>query len=161
MEATTLELHEPGMAHVKFYTRLKQMLTQAQLDIEKDHDQINDIAGKEVKSISEAKDDTEKELQGFATGFGFIINASHSVDAAQFLSTFEKMVLMPLEGQARPICRVSDSVIMTRPLWDKLHPDDAFAMATRWCAFFAMPSTEGAPTISEQQPESVVPLTVA
>ena len=70
---------------------------------------------------------------------------------ADFIGTFEKMILKPAR---KPIAKVNGEVVMTSTLWNNLNPEDAYNMALRWCAFFAMPSQEGTKITSEQPQES-------
>ena len=154
-ETTSITLYEPGMEHLKFYPKLKQMLTRCSIEFQTKKETIEQMAGDVVKPLHEDTETIENDSEGLAEALAVMLNASESVDMVDFLQTFKKMVLMPLEGNARPICKVDDNCNMTEMIWSKLRPNDVEKMAVRWCAFFAMPSQEGEPTTSGPQLESV------
>jgi hypothetical protein len=150
-ETNLIVLNEPSMEHIKFYLRLKQMLTRSQMELAKQAGQLQDTIGEVVKPLQDQVDKIESETDQAFEMFSVCLQASESVDIGQFIGTFENMALTPAK---KAICRVDGQVNMTSALWDNLQPEDAFNMAVRWCAFFAMPSLEGVNKESEKQPES-------
>ena len=50
-EATEVVLQEPGMEHIKFYLRLRSMLTKSQLELAGKAGQLQEAIGEEVKPI--------------------------------------------------------------------------------------------------------------
>lgn len=153
-QADHVILREPGMDHVKHYLRLKQMLMRAQMELAKQAGEINqlrDSIGEEVKPLSDDVEAIEGQADDMAEAIGLALQAAESVDIAEFILTFEAMATMKAR---KPIALVDGHQAMTQSLWSNLKPDDAFAMAVRWCAFFGMPSAEGVKTISGRPSES-------
>lgn len=147
-------LREPGMEHIKFYLRLKQMITRSQMELAKQAGEIEKMQnaiGEVVKPLQDEVERIESEADEVHEIFSLSLQASETVDIGQFIGTFEKMVSA---RSARAVVRVDGRVDMTAPLWNALKPEDAFNMAVRWCAFFGTPSQEGQKTISDQQSES-------
>jgi len=147
-------LKEPGMEHIKFYLRLKQMITRSQMELATQAGELvkmQEAIGEVVKPISEDVDKIEDDAQEVYDVFLLGLEASEKVDMGTFIGTFEKMVTARAK---KTICMVDNKVAMTGALWGNLHPDDALEMAVRWCAFFGTPSQEGQRTTSDQQSES-------
>lgn len=153
--ANTITLKEPGMEHIKFYSRLKQMITRSQMELAKHANEIQkmqDSIGTVVKPITEEAKQLEDDFEDVYHGFTLALEAAETVDMGVFMSTFAKMVCAP--GARKAICMVDGKVVMTSALWGNLYPDDALEMAVRWCAFFGTPSREGMKTTSVPQSES-------
>jgi len=150
-EANHVILREPGMEHIKFYLRLKQMLTRAQLDLAEKAGAMEEQVGEVVKPFHEEADDIESQSDDVYNMYSVCIQGSESVDIYQFVNTFKKMCCTIAR---KGVCMVDGRLSIADSLWANLTPDDAFEMALRWCSFFAMPSIEGEKTISEPQPES-------
>lgn len=151
--AKFIVLKEPTMDHVKHYLKLKQMIMCAQMDLAKQASEINklrDAMGTEVKPFSEDVQALESEADDMTEAISLSLQAAPNVDIGLFIETFEAMACMKAR---RAICVIDDVVPMTSALWDNLNPNDAFDMAVRWCAFFAMPSQGGEKTTSGQQLE--------
>jgi len=151
--ANHVVLKEPTMDHVKFYSKLKQMVVKAQLELAKNSGELkkmSDGIGEVVKPLDETAKTIEEEFEDTAAGLKFSLETSDKVDLSVFMETFKGMVLAP--GAKKTICSVEGKVVMTDALWNKLKPDDAIEIAVRWCAFFAMPSDGGEKTTLE--PES-------
>jgi len=149
-----LVLREPGMEHVKFYLRLKQMLTRSQLEIAKqasEFNQIKDAVGDVVKPLEDSVEDLESQVEDTHEMFSLALQASETVDIGQFIGTFEKMVCTKAK---KSVVLVDDRVPLTSALWNSLHPEDAFNVAIRWCSFFGTPSPGGQKTISARPSES-------
>lgn len=152
--ATMVELREPGMEHVKFYMRLRQMSTQAQMGLAKHSDMIDkavEAVGEIVKPLHEEDlGEIEKKAKGDQDIITMSLLAS-DVDISAFMTAFEKLACSHVKRSA---CMVGGKTPMTKALWGNLHPDDAFDMAVRWLSFFDTPSEEGQKTTSGQQPDS-------
>jgi len=148
-------LQEPGMEHIKFYLRLKQMITRSQMELAKQAGEINKIQesiGDVVKPITEEVESLESGIEETHELFSLSLQASESVDIGQFIGTFEKMVCV--RGAKKSVVMIDGKQAMTAALWGNLKPEDAFNMAVRWCAFFGTPSQEGRKTTSDRPLES-------
>lgn len=147
-------LREPGMDHVKHYLKLKGLIMRSQMDLAKQAGEINklrDAIGEEVKPIVDNSADIEAKADDMTEAVTLALQASESVDIGEFIETFEQMACMKAR---KPIALVNGHQAMTQALWANLKPDDAFAMAVRWCSFFGMPSGEGGKTSSGPLSES-------
>lgn len=143
-------LREPGMDHTKFYMRIKQMFMQVFTEIgEKRKDKDQDISGEEVKAIEE---DHEQNSEEFASVLEMLLLTSDKVDAAEFMDVFRAMACA---RSAKPIVMLDGEQAMTDSIWSTMHPDDGYAMAIRWAAFFAMPSVDGLKTSSSKPSTSL------
>ena len=151
-------LQEPGMEHIKFYLRLKQMLTRAQMELATKAGQIQDDIGEVVKPFKDDVDKIEADSEEVFNMYKICIEASNTVDIAQFHSTFQKMACVTAR---KGVVMIDGKRSMTDALWNLLTPDDAFDMALRWCSFFAMPSIEGEKKESVPQLKSVTQRTEA
>ena len=139
------------MEHIKFYLRLRQMLTRAQMELAKTAGSLQSDVGEVIKPIQDDVDKIEADTDEVFNMYKICIEASETVDIAQFHSTFKNMVCVTAR---KGVCMVDGKRSMTEALWNQLTPDNAFDMALRWCSFFAMPSLGGEKTTSEQRPES-------
>jgi hypothetical protein len=149
-EATFVKLQEPGMEHIKHYSKLKQMMTRAQMELARKASDLQDIqsnVGEIVESFDKQAEQIESEFDQNYQGIKLMIESAESVDFSEFVGTFEKMVCVSTPRKA--ICLVDGKITMNDVLWKNLRPDDAIEMALRWCAFFGMPSQEGEKTSSE------------
>ena len=155
-EANFVILKEPGMEHIKFYLRLKQMLTKAQMELATKAGKIEESMGEIVKPFTEEIDKIESQSDEIYAMYSISIQASDTVDSWQFQKTFQDMVCTIAKNG---ICMVDGKLSITKEIYNNLSPDDAEEMALRWCSFFAMPSLEGKKTESGQQPESPTQLT--
>jgi len=149
--ASHVVLQEPGMDHVKFYLRLKSMLTRSQIEFAKHAGEIQESIGEVVKPLAEEVDRLESETDATHEMVSIALQASDTVDIGQFIGTFEKMVCV---RSGKAIVMVDDKQVMTRVMWNNLKPDDAFNMSVRWCTFFGMPSQGGEKNILDQPLES-------
>jgi len=152
-ETLMVTLFEPSMEHIKFYLKLKQLLTISQMDLAKASGMFDTIreGGQEVKPFQDDTENIELGVDETFQAFKASLEASVSVEMADFIGTFTKMILIP---SRKPLARVDGKVPMTSTLWNNLSPDDAYNMAVRWCSFFAMPSQEGMKTTLDQQSDS-------
>lgn len=157
-EADHVILKEPGMEHISFYLRLRQMLTRAQMELAGKAQQLQDEVGEVVKPIQDDVDRLEAETDEVFNMYKICIEASETVDSSQFHSTFKKMVCVVAK---KGICMIDGKRSMTEAIWNQLTPDNAFDMALRWCSFFAMPSIGGEKTTSVLPSESVTQRTEA
>lgn len=151
--AESITLKEPGMDHIKFYLKLKQMITRSQMELAKQAGEINkmrDSIGEIVKPLDEDIERMENETDDIHEAISLALQASETVDIGKFIETFEKMACM--KGRTS-ICMVDDQQSMTAAIWSNLKPDDAFNMAVRWCSFFGMPSDGGEKTMSDRPSE--------
>jgi hypothetical protein len=154
-EAVSITLQEPGMEHIKFYSKLKQMLTRAQMEWMKDIDTIRDMqatAGEIVESFDKTAATIEEDSEQNYQGIKVMLEGSETVDFPQFISTFAKMACVINPRKA--VCMIDGRRAMNETLWNDLCPDDAIEMALRWVSFFVMPSEGGAKNTSEQPQES-------
>lgn len=161
VETTNIVLKEPGMDHVQHYLKLKQLIMQSQMGLAKYADKINEVRdsiGDVVKPLTENVDQLEEDTKSFEKMISFSLQTAENIDIAQFISIFKTMATM--KGRTS-ICMIDGRRTMTGPIWDTLKPDDAFDMAIRWCAFFAMPSIGGDRISSGQPSDSVSDRTVA
>jgi len=161
-DSTFVELREPGMEHVKEYTKLKQMIGRAQMEIAKnskhlrdaiDEDDLQVVAGEAVKAFKDEAQTIEDEAAGIEEVLHMALLSAETVDASEFLSIFQKMACKTLR---RSVCVVDGIQVMTPGLWSEMHPDDAFNMAVKWCSFFGMPLEGAGKNTQEQQPESAL-----
>lgn len=142
---TSFVLREPGMDHYKHYMRIKQMFMQVFMEIgDKRKDGTADISGEEVKAIEE---DHEQNSEEFAEMLETLLLTSEKVDASDFLDCFRSMACM---RSTKPVVMLDGEQSMTDAIWSGMHPDDAYKMAIRWAAFFAMPSADGQKTSSSK-----------
>ena len=152
--ASIIVLQEPAIEHIKYYSRLKQMIIRSQMELAKSADEINKMresVGEVVVDFADKSDKYEQSIEDMHGAIEMCIMAAETVDAAVFLSTFEKMACSHVK---KSIAMIDGKTVMTSALWDRLHPDDVMGMAFRWCSFFAMPSAEGTKTTSGQPSES-------
>jgi hypothetical protein len=161
-EATHVILQEPGMEHIKFYSKLKQMLTRAQLELVKglDPESIREAqdkakAGENVESFDKEAQKIEDDSEQHYEFIKVLVAGSAVVDFTQFVSTFAKMACVI--NPRKSVCMIDGRLAMNDTLWNNLHPDDAIEMALRWASFFVMPSEEGGQTTSEQPSTSQQP----
>jgi hypothetical protein len=157
-DADHIVLKEPGMEHLKFYLRLKQMLMRAQLELAEKAGKIQDSVGEIVKPFQDQVDEIESQSEEVYQMYSVCIQGAESVDIGNFIGTFEKMVCTVAR---KGVCMVDGRLSMVSSIWNNLTPDDAFEMALRWCAFFGTPSIEGEKNTSEPQPESPTERTAA
>lgn len=158
---TLIVLREPGMDHVKYYLKLKQMLMRAQMELAKQAGEINklrDSIGEEIKPLSDDVEAIEAGADDMTGAISMALQAAESVDIGEFIETFEHMATMKAR---KPIVLVDGHQAMTQSLWALLKPDDAFNMAVRWCSFFGTPSEGGDKITSDPQSDSVTGRTVA
>lgn len=151
--AEVIELREPGMEHIKYYLKLKQMVTRCQMELAKqagEFDKIQESIGEVVKTVPEEAKKLEDDAAMIEEGLSLALLTSESVDIAAFISTFKNMACLPAKKR---LCMLNDEVAMTKAIWEIMKPDDAFNMAVKWCSFFAMPSVEGEPITSGQPSE--------
>lgn len=144
-------LKEPGMDHIKYYLKLKQMIMQAQFGMMKAAGDLNTIReqiGEEVKPFTEDVTALEAQTPEIEEGITLCMEASEKADLPGFVATFEAMAC--LKGRTS-VCMIDGKQAMTAALWATLKPDDALKIAVRWCAFFVMPSAGGV-KISSGQP---------
>lgn len=147
-------LKEPVMGHIKFYSKLKQMVTRVQMELAEQYSKLNKMRediGDVVKPMNDTADRIEDEADDTFQALSLGMQSSEKVDLSVFIEIFRKMILSPAK---KSICLVNGDVVMTDALWDKLEPDCALDMAVRWCAFFAMPSEGGRKTSYDQPSES-------
>lgn len=152
--AESVTLKEPGMDHIKFYLKLKQMITRSQMELAKQAGEINkmkDSIGEIVKPLDQDTERIESETEDMHEAISLALQASETVDIGKFIETFEKMAC--LKGRSS-VCMVDGKQSMTAAIWANLKPDDAFNMAVRWCSFFGMPSEGGEKTLSDRPSES-------
>jgi hypothetical protein len=165
-EAVLIKLQEPGMEHIKFYSKLKQMLTRAQMECIKNLDpeslleaQEQAKAGENVESFDKQAKTIEDDSEQHYMTIRVMVEGSAVVDFTQFISTFAKMACVINPRKA--VCMIDGRRAMNDTLWNDLCPDDAIEIALRWCSFFVMPSEGGAKTTSEEPSTSASPLTEA
>ena len=142
--ATHVVLKEPGMDHIKFYYRLKQMIIQSQVEVQSKQSDIiqeareaNQVVGEVVKPFHESVEDMEQKAINMVPAVELGLQVATCIDLGEFIDTFRKMATMKAR---KSICVVDGKQQMTESLWQMLHPDDGFKMACWWCSFFAMPS---------------------
>ena len=93
-EADHVVLKEPGMEHLKFYLRLKQMLMRAQLELAGKASQLEEVAGEVSKPFKDQVDEIESQTEDVYQMYSVCIQRAESVDIGQFIGTFEKMVCL-------------------------------------------------------------------
>lgn len=158
LDAEFIELREPSMEHVTESVKLKQIVSRVQMDLLAKRDKFLEIAdgvpevGEIVKDFSENADSMEDEADDEAAFLEMTLLSSETVDASEFLAIFQKMACKTLQ---RSVCVIDGKEKMTPGLWAKLHPDDAFGMAIKWCAFFVTALDGAAKNTSKPQSESV------
>lgn len=144
-ETNSFVLREPGMDHTKYYMRIKQMFMQVFMEAgEKHKNKDVDISGEEVKAIEE---DHEQNSEEFAEVLQMLLLTSEKVDASEFMDVFRAMACA---RSSKPIVMLDGEQAMTDSIWSTMHPDDGYAMAIRWAAFFATPSAGGPKTSSSK-----------
>lgn len=151
--ATMVELREPGMEHVKYYLRLRQMVMQAQMGMAK-HANVVEQAVEAVGDIVKPLHTDMEEIEAQAKAAGDFTEMSllaSEVDISSFITTFQKLACSHVKQSA---CMVDGKTPMTKAIWDNLYPNDAFDMAVRWITFFDTPSEGGQKTTSGQPSES-------
>jgi hypothetical protein len=151
-DATFVKLQEPGMEHIKFYDRLDQMISKAQMDWVEKAGGRQEAVGEIVKPFKDQAEEIEENADDAYTVLEMMLKDSDRIELSQFNSTFAKMacVLNPQKS----ICLIDGRLAMNDVLWRNLHPNDAKAMALRWASFFVMPLEEGGQTSSEMQSTS-------
>jgi hypothetical protein len=140
LEAEFCELFEPGMEHVKYYLKLKQMIVRAQLEASKtirslgySGDEELGTAGEELKPLHEDVDEIEKQAAEGEAALAIVLQMSESVDICTFVRAFSKLCFAKSK---KNICMVDGNEKMTEALFDRMHPEEAFNLAVRWCNFF-------------------------
>jgi hypothetical protein len=147
-EATHVVLQEPGMEHIKFYDRIDQMITKAQMDYMQKLGERQSMVGEAVKPFQEQAKEIESQADDTYKALEIMLKDSDRVELSQFNSTFAKMACVI--NPSKSICLIDGRLAMNSTLWENLHPKDAKEMALRWASFFAMPLEEGGQTTSEQ-----------
>jgi len=151
-ETTLFVLREPGMDQFKHYMRIKQMLMQVLREIgekRKGGDlEPEDISGEEVEAIELDHEESAEELAG---ALEMMLLASEKIGVSDFVETFRAMACMRAN---KPVVMLDGDQAMTDAIWMAMHPDDAYKMAIRWAAFFAMPSVDGLKTSSNKPSDS-------
>ena len=145
VEATFLELIEPGATHTTEYLRLEQMISGLLFStIDKfgtssdDENTVYQAPVPETKLLHEKSEiEHEKEAQDLVNMLPALFGTNQSVSLADFVKIFGKMAVNSVE---KSICRADGKVPLTRALWDKLSPVDAKGVAIAYCSFFVMPS---------------------
>ncbi len=164
VEARVILLREPGMEHSSGYYKLTEFVSQSQIksaaiakDLKLNSDtDINDI-GEQSASLHNQVDELENENAAMEEMISVALKLS-GIDIAQFVKTFQKIAVKV--GAAKPIALVDgdQTVPLTNNLWNKLHVDDAFEMAVRWCSFFVTAVDIVPKNKSEAPPESLTPV---
>jgi hypothetical protein len=136
---TSFVLREPGMEHCKHAMRIKQMVMQIFREITAGSNKSDDpdISGEEVKPI---EDNHEQNSEEAAKAFEAMFMMSEKVEVSDFLECFRAMACMRAD---KPIVMLDGEQTMTDSIWRSLSLNDGYKMATRWAAFFAMPSADG------------------
>ena len=149
-ETNLFVLREPGMDHFKHYMRIKQMFMHVFREVSekrKDGDEPEDISGEEVQPIEDGHEQSSEEI---AEAMEMLLLTSEKVGVPDFVEAFRAMACMRAN---KPVVMLDGEQAMTDAIWMTMHPDDAYKMAVRWAAFFAMPS-EGGPKTSSNKPSS-------
>lgn len=141
-EAEFILLREPGMEHQDGYTKLSQYVSRAQISSAKIVQDMNleeatqpEEVGEELKKFHEQAEEMESESEEIEEALTLSLRLS-DIDNAEFLKTFEKICLK--KGAKRPLALVDglQTVPLNKALWDRLHPEEAFCIAIKWCVFF-------------------------
>lgn len=142
VEAEFILLREPGMEHQDGYTKLSQYASQAQIQSAKMVQDMNlgemeqpEEIGEEAQKFHEKAEEMESESEEIESALSLSLRLSN-IDNAEFLKTFEKICLK--KGAKRPLALVDglQTVPLNKVLWDRLHPEEAFLIAIKWCVFF-------------------------
>lgn len=149
-ETNLFVLREPGMDHFKHYMRIKQMFMQVFQEIgeKRKSTEPDDISGEEVAAIEE---DHEQNSEEFAGVLEMLLLTSEKIGVPDFVEAFRAMACMRAN---KPVVMLDGEQAMTDAIWMSMHPDDAYKMAIRWAAFFAMPSVDGLKTSSSKPSNS-------
>lgn len=141
-EAEFILLREPGMEHQDGYTKLSQYVTKAQISSAKIVQDMNlgesgptEEVGEEPKKFHEQVDEMESESEEIEDAMALSLRLS-DINNAEFLKTFEKICIK--KGAKKPLALVDglQTVPLNKVLWDRLHPEEAFRIAIKWCVFF-------------------------
>lgn len=141
-DAEFILLREPGMEHQDGYTKLSQYVSKAQIfsakmvqDMNLSESEPSEEIGEEPKKFHEQADEMESESEEIEDALSLSLRLS-DIDNAEFLKTFEKICLK--KGAKRPLALVDglQTVPLNKVLWDRLHPEEAFRIAVKWCVFF-------------------------
>lgn len=151
------ELLEPGYEHAKYYLKLKQMVVKAELEVAQMATSMGfaseeDMAGERVKPFHEQTEEFENQSEEMEALLLVALQMSEKVDVSEFVATFAEMCT---SGKRKSLCLVGGQEKITDFLFAQMHPEDAFAMAVKWCSFFVTALAAPAPSGSRQQPKSV------
>ena len=145
-QAEYVLLREPSFEHQDEYFQLQKYVTQAQMSMALisqkmgvlDTSDEPDISGQEVQPFHEQVEEIEASLQDAETSISMSIKMSDNVNTSEFVRTFQKIATK--KSSRKPIALVDGNlaVSLNKTLWERLHLDDMFGMAVRWCAFFVI-----------------------
>lgn len=154
IQGHVLALYEPAMEHSKGYRRISQMLTRCAMEMAILRDKLGagekqtEAGGRVLPALHEAE--AEHEAQAVIDEELIRVTLEAAERSDEFVEVFGDMVC----AQSRkPLCMVDGQERMTRAIWDRLHPEDAFNTAIRWASFFATPSLSQR-NASGRRPES-------
>ena len=149
-EAEFIILREPAMEHYNGYFRLSQFITKSQMASaqfaqqmgfekfelqEMMDEQKESIVGEQVKPLHEQVDEIEETAEDVEEAMIWSLKMS-DIDIVDFIDTFRKMVTKTNAKKHLAFVDGNQTVPLGKVLWDRMHPDEAFYMAVRWCAFF-------------------------
>ena len=116
-------------------------------------DDIQDIdVGKESVPFHDEVEGMERATKEMEDTLGISIKMS-DVDIVDFVKTFQKIVTKANAKKSIALVNGDPTVPLNKVLWDRLHPDEAFSMAVRWCAFFVTAVDTQSKTKSDQPSE--------
>jgi len=159
-EANHILLREPGMEHQRGYYKLTQYITKSQMQAAKmfqemggvDSEDLLNNVGEEQTTLIDQADGLENESEETEGMISMSIKMS-DIDIIDFMTTFEKMVTKI--GAKRPLAIVDSNPTnpLTKVLYEKLHPDEAFGLAVKFCSFFVTAVDIQPKTKSDQELE--------
>ena len=134
-DVTLLEMHEPSRAHVQKSSKLKQMVTQALLEMS---EKSAEFSGYEAKPLhDETEDDHTKESEGLFEAMKACLLLSKNVDLGDFVETF---IAMATKNSKKELILCDGKVPISDIHFDQMSAEEINNLAFTYKSFFFMPA---------------------
>ena len=149
-DVTLLEMHEPSRAHVQKASRLKQMVSQALLEMSENS---AEFSGHETKQLQyETDEEHAKESEGLFEAMKACLLLSKNVDLGDFVETF---IAMATKNSKKELILCDGKVPISDIHFDQMSADEINNLALTYTSFFFMPAEmreneQSVPLISQE-----------
>lgn len=160
-EASHILLREPGMEHQNGYYKLTQFITKAQMQAAGQarkfgfgsQEEIEDIVGEEAVPLNKQTEEIENESREIEEFMSMAVKMA-DIDIVEFMKTFQKIAIKPGARKSIALVDGNPTIPLTQTMLDKMHPDEAFDLAIKYCSFFVTAVDTPLTAKSEQPQES-------